>query len=66
MVEILCNYEDTLIVEPLHNRREIRLATNCYKNVSDADIYLDMIAAKKLVKELQDIIEEQEESNGKH
>jgi hypothetical protein len=66
MPEIFCNYEDTLIVETLPNRREFRLATNCYKNVSDADVYLDIMAAKKLVKVLQDFIEEQEKSNGKH
>ena len=60
MTEIFCNYEDTLLVEPLHNRREIRLATNCHKNVYDADVYLGTMAAKKLVKELQDFIEEQE------
>lgn len=60
MTEIFCNYEDTLLVEPLHNRREIKLATNCYKDVSDTDVYLGTMAAKKLVKELQDFIEEQE------
>lgn len=66
MTEIFCNYEDTLLVVPLNNRREIRLSTNCYKGVSDTDVYLGTMAAKKLVRELQDFIEEQEKSNGKH
>ena len=60
MTEIFCNYGDTLLVEPFHNRREIKLATNCHKNVDDTDVYLGTMAAKKLVKELQSFIEEQE------
>ena len=60
MTEIFCNYEDTLIVEPLHNRREIKLDTGCHKYVDVTDVYLGTMAAKKLVKELQDFIEEQE------
>jgi len=59
MTEIFCNYEDTLLVEPLHNRREIKLAMN-FRLVVDTDVYLGTMAAKKLVKELQDFIEEQE------
>lgn len=60
MPEIFCNYEDTLLVEPLHNRREIRFSTNCNTTDIDTDVYLDAMAAKNLVKELQDFIEEQE------
>ena len=66
MTEIFCNYGDTLMVEPLHNRREIRLSTNYNTTDIDTDIYLGTMAAKNLVKELQDFIEEQEKSNGKH
>ena len=60
MTEIFCNYEDTLLVEPLNNRREVKLATNCCEDLNNGVVYLGTMAAKKLVKELQDFIRELE------